>query len=78
MAMNMMTMEMRVMTMIMVNTTTVFVGVRIAALGLGLTSSSLWKVLRSLPVAEKTYRFKELYTESMIENPKKVGLSGFR
>ena len=76
--MNMMMMEMRVMTMIMVNTTAVFVGVRIAALGLGLTSSSLWKVLLSLPVAEKTYRFQALYTESIIGNPKKVGLSGFR
>ena len=29
---------------------------------------------RSLPVAEKTYLFRELYIETIIRNPKKVGL----
>ena len=34
---------------------------------------------QTLPVAEKTYLFKELYTEIIIRNPKRlVGLSGYR
>ena len=32
----------------------------------------------NLPVAEKTYLFKELYIETIIMNPKNVGLSGYR
>ena len=32
----------------------------------------------TLPVAEKTYLFKELYIETIIRNPKKVGLFGYR
>ena len=32
----------------------------------------------ALSVTDKTYLFKELYTETMIRNPKKVGLSGHR
>ena len=31
-----------------------------------------------LPVTEKTYLFKELYIETIIRNPKKVGLFGCR
>ena len=31
-----------------------------------------------LPVAQRTYLFKELYTETITRNPKKVGLSGYR
>ena len=34
--------------------------------------------LQALPVTEKTYLFKELYTETIIRNPKKVGLFGYR
>ena len=30
------------------------------------------------PVTEKTYLFKELYIETIIRNPKKVGLPGYR
>ena len=33
---------------------------------------------QSIPVAEKTYLFKELYIETIIRNPKKVGLFGYR
>ena len=33
---------------------------------------------QGLPVAEKTDLFKELYTETIIRNPKKVGLFGYR
>ena len=37
-----------------------------------------WKI-SGLPVAEKTYLFlKELYIETIIRNPKKVGLFGYR
>ena len=31
---------------------------------------------QALPATEKTYLFKELYIETIIRNPKKVGLSG--
>ena len=34
--------------------------------------------MQLLPVAEKTYLFKELYIETIIRNPKKVGLFGYR
>ena len=33
---------------------------------------------QTLPVTEKTYLFKEVYIETIIGNPKKVGLSGYR
>ena len=32
----------------------------------------------ALPVAEKTYLFKEVYKETIKRNPKKVGLFGYR
>ena len=31
-----------------------------------------------MPVTEKTYLFKELFIETIIRNPKKVGLSGYK
>ena len=31
----------------------------------------------TLPVAQKTYLFKELYIETIIRNPKRVGLFGY-
>ena len=31
-----------------------------------------------LPVAEKTYLFTELYIETIIRNPEKLGLFGYR
>ena len=32
----------------------------------------------TIPVAQKTYLFKKLYIETIIRNPKKVGLFGYR
>ena len=34
--------------------------------------------MQGVPVAEKTYLFRELYIETIIRNPKKVGLFGYR
>ena len=34
--------------------------------------------LEGTPVAEKTDLFRELYIETIIRNPKKVGLFGYR
>ena len=48
------------------------------ALGPQLGWPSSFFVLEGLPVAEKTYPFKELYIEAIIRNPKKVGLFGYR
>ena len=33
---------------------------------------------QGIPVAEKAYLFKELYIQTIIRNPKKVGLFGYR
>ena len=53
--------------------------------GLGLRALSCgswaWGLItgdQGVPVAEKTYIFKELYIETIIRNPKKVGLFGYR
>ena len=34
--------------------------------------------LGHIPVAEKMYLFQELYIETIIRNPKKLGLFGYR
>ena len=35
-------------------------------------------MVQGLPVAEKTYLFREAYIDTRIRNPKKVGLFGYR
>ena len=34
--------------------------------------------MQGLPVTEKTYLFQKLYIETIIRNPKNVGLFGYR
>ena len=43
-----------------------------------LVSFGFLQGLQGLPVTEKTYLFKDLYIETIIRNPKKVGLSDYR
>ena len=54
---------------------------RVKALASVSTSGCLYLLgfrVSGLPVTEKTYLLKELYIETIIRNPKKVGLAGTR
>ena len=41
-------------------------------------SSDFVSRFEALPVTDKIYRFKELYIETIVRNPKKVGHFGYR